>query len=88
MTTSQKVREDIEAMRVSFLKAAHKFFLRSPNAPVTLKYTLSTGGKMTGYTEGLLWGCPQMNFKANPPFNEMRQDFAIFKKETRMAPRK
>ena len=21
----------------------------------------------------LLWGCPQMNFKANPPFNEMRQ---------------
>ncbi len=21
----------------------------------------------------LLWGCPQMHFKANPPFNEMRQ---------------
>jgi len=19
-----------------------------------------------------LWGCPQMSFKANPPFNEMR----------------
>ena len=33
----------------------------------------------------LLWGCPQMNFKANPPFNEMRQGFATFKKETRMA---
>ena len=33
----------------------------------------------------LLWGCPQMNFKANPPFNEMRQGFAAFKKETRMA---
>ncbi len=32
----------------------------------------------------LLWGCPQMNFKANPPFNEMRQGFATFKKETRM----
>ena len=41
---------------------------------------------MAGYTEGLLWGCPQMNFKANPPFNEMRQGFATFKKETRMAP--
>ena len=27
-----------------------------------------------------------MNFKANPPFNEMRQGFATFKKETRMAP--
>ncbi len=26
-----------------------------------------------------------MNFKANPPFNEMRQGFATFKKETRMA---
>ena len=33
----------------------------------------------------LLWGCPQMNFRANPPFNEMRQGFATFKKETRMA---
>ena len=33
----------------------------------------------------LLWGCPHMNFKANPPFNEMRQGFAIFKKEARMA---
>jgi hypothetical protein len=31
-----------------------------------------------------LWGCPQMNFKANPPFNEMKQGFATFKKETRM----
>jgi len=33
----------------------------------------------------LLWGCPQMNFKANPPFNEMTQGFAAFKKEIRMA---
>ena len=33
----------------------------------------------------LLWGCPQMNFKANPPFNEMRQGFATFKKEIHMA---
>ena len=29
-----------------------------------------------------------MNFKADPPFNELRQGFASFKKETRMAPRK
>jgi len=41
---------------------------------------------MAGYTEGPLWGCPQINFKANPPFNEMRQGFATFKKEIRMAP--
>jgi hypothetical protein len=27
-----------------------------------------------------------MSFKATPPFNEMRQGFATFKKETRMAP--
>ena len=27
-----------------------------------------------------------MNFKANPPVNEMRKDFATFKKETRMTP--
>ena len=41
---------------------------------------------MAVYGTDLLWGCPQMNFKANPPFNEMRQGFATFKKETRMAP--
>jgi hypothetical protein len=41
---------------------------------------------MAVYSAGLFWGCPQMNFKANPPFNEMKQDFATFKKETRMAP--
>jgi hypothetical protein len=29
-----------------------------------------------------------MNFKANPPFNEMRQGFEAFNKETRMTPRK
>jgi hypothetical protein len=40
---------------------------------------------MAVYKAGLLWGCPQMSYKANPPFNEMRQDFATFKKETRMA---
>ncbi|MFH1932052.1 MAG: hypothetical protein ABIN18_10750 [Pseudomonadota bacterium] len=39
---------------------------------------------MAVYVTDLLWGCPQMNFKANPPFNEMRQGFATFKKETRM----
>jgi len=33
----------------------------------------------------LFWGYPQTNFKANPPFNEMRPGFAAFKKETRMA---
>jgi len=33
----------------------------------------------------LFLGCPQMNFKANPPFNEMGQGFADFKKEIRMA---
>jgi hypothetical protein len=30
-------------------------------------------------------GLSRMNFKAKPPFNEMRQGFATFKKETRMA---
>jgi hypothetical protein len=41
---------------------------------------------MAVFGTDLLWGCPQMSFKANPPFNEMRQGFATFKKETRMAP--
>jgi len=41
---------------------------------------------MAVYGTDLLWGCLQMSFKANPPFNEMRQGFATFKKETRMAP--
>ena len=43
---------------------------------------------MAVYGTDLLWGCPQMYYKANPPFNEMRQGFATFKKETRMAPGK
>ena len=41
---------------------------------------------MAVYAADLLWGCPQMSYKANPPFNGMRQDFAAFKKETYMAP--
>jgi hypothetical protein len=41
---------------------------------------------MAGYGTDLLWGFPQMSFKATPPFNEMRQGFATFKKETHMAP--
>jgi len=40
---------------------------------------------MAVYGTDLLWGCPQMSFKATPPFNKMRQGFAAFKKETRMA---
>jgi hypothetical protein len=45
---------------------------------------------MAVYETDLLWGCPQMSFKANPPFNEMRQvpifiGIATFKKETHMA---
>jgi hypothetical protein len=28
-----------------FLRPQHKYFLRSPNAPVILKYYLCTGGK-------------------------------------------
>ena len=35
---------------------------------------------MAVYGTDLLWGCPQMNFKANPPFNRMKQFFAAFKK--------
>jgi hypothetical protein len=53
---------------------------------LTLKYDLSTGGKNDRLKGGLFFGCPQMNYKANPPFNEMRQGFANFKKETRMTP--
>jgi hypothetical protein len=46
---------------------------------------------MAVYGTDILWGCPQINFKANPPFNEMRQvpifiGIATFKKETRMDP--
>ena len=40
---------------------------------------------MAVYGADFLWGCLRMNSTANPPFNEMRQGFAAFKKETRMA---
>ena len=43
---------------------------------------------MAVYGTDLLWGCPQMSYKADPPFNGMRQGFAAFKKETRMVPQK
>ena len=35
---------------------------------------------MAVYGTDLLWGCPPMNFRANPPFNEMRQGFALIEK--------
>ena len=41
---------------------------------------------MAVYGTNLLEGCSHMNIKANPPFNEMRQGFATFKKETHVAP--
>jgi len=41
---------------------------------------------MAVYGTDLLWGCPQINFKVNPPFAEIRQGFATFKKEIRMTP--
>jgi len=28
--------------------------------------------------EILLWGCPGKSFRASLPFDEMRQDFAVF----------
>ena len=40
---------------------------------------------MAVYGADSLWGCLRINFTANPPFNEMKQDFAAFKKETHMA---
>jgi hypothetical protein len=41
---------------------------------------------MAVYAADLLWGCPQMSYKAKSPINGMRQDFAAFKKETCMDP--
>jgi len=76
------------AMRDSFLKAAippRRDLLLSPNAPLTLKNTLSTGGKDGRLYRGSLMGLSSDEFAVNPPFNEMRQGFAAFKKESRMA---
>jgi len=53
------------AMRVSFLKAAippRRDFLRSPNAPLTLKTYLSTGGKEDRLYRGFLMGLSSDEF--------------------------
>jgi hypothetical protein len=49
-------------MRVFFLKAATKVFLLSLNAPLTLKYYLSTGGKDGRLYRGSLMGLSSDEF--------------------------
>jgi hypothetical protein len=74
-------------MRVSFLKAATKIIPPSAQRPLDCKILPQHRRKRwPSINTDLLWGCPQMNFRANPPFNEMKQGFATFKKESRMAP--
>jgi hypothetical protein len=42
--------------------------------------------KATVIKASVFWGCPGLNFKANLPFNEMRQFFATLLKEIPTAP--
>ena len=41
--------------------------------------------RTTVINEPVLWGCPGLSFKANLPFNGMRQIFAALLKEIPMA---
>jgi len=54
--------------------------------PGQLNAASAQAERLAVYGVGLLWGCPRMNFTTTPPFHEMRQDFAAFKKETHMTP--
>ena len=49
--------------------------------PLSPEQGVEQAEKATVIKEAILWGCPGQSFKANLPFNGMRQIFAAFLKE-------
>jgi hypothetical protein len=45
---------------------------------MALDFCPGQADRVNAAAESILGGCPGQSFKASPPFDEMRQDFAAF----------
>ena len=80
--TGKKSSFDYRAEGISFRRAATQILKSLWNAPLSLNRGVEQAVKVTVSRESVFWGCPGMSFKANLPFNGMRQFFAALLKET------
>ena len=72
---------DYRAVGISFIRAATQILKSLSNAPLALNKGVEQAERTTVIKESVLWGCPGQSFKANLPFNGMRQFFAALLKE-------
>ncbi|UCF83211.1 MAG: hypothetical protein JSV50_18860 [Desulfobacteraceae bacterium] len=82
----KKLSFDYRAVGISFRRAATQILKSLSNAPLSLNRGVEQAVKIIVSRESILWGCPGLSFKANLPFDEMRQFFAALLKETPAAP--
>ena len=68
-------------MDISFRRAATQILESLSNAPLVLNKGVEQAERATVINASNLWGCPRLNFKANLPFDGMRQVFAALLKE-------
>ena len=68
-------------MDISFRRTATQILRSLSNAPLALYRGVEQAERTTVIKESVLWGCPGLNFKANLPFDGMRQVFAALLKE-------
>ncbi|UCF84053.1 MAG: hypothetical protein JSV50_23345 [Desulfobacteraceae bacterium] len=74
------------AAGISFRRAATQILRSLSNAPLSLNRGMEQAVKITVSRESGFWGCPRLSFKANLPFDGMRQFFAVLLKETPATP--
>ena len=68
-------------MDISFRRAATQILKSLFNAPLSLNRGMEQAVKNIVSRESFFWGCAGLSFKANLPFNGMRQFFAALLKE-------
>ena len=69
---------DRRAVEVSFRRPQSYFVHSSWNAPMASNLCPEQAERVIVAAEILLWGCPGKSFRASLPFDEMRQEFAVF----------
>ena len=80
-SNSKKSSFDYRAAGISFRKAATQILKSLSNAPLALYRGVEQAERTIVIKESVLWGCPGQSFKANLPFNGMKQFFAALLKE-------
>ncbi|UCF83055.1 MAG: hypothetical protein JSV50_18010 [Desulfobacteraceae bacterium] len=77
----KKLSLDYRTVDISFRRSATQILQSSSNAPLALNRGVKQAEKATVAKESVLWSCPGLSFKANLPFDGMRQVFAALLKE-------